>query len=280
MFFLLSKFGWLLITPSTLLALALAIGFGLMRWKRSAAIGRRLAITAGLVLGIVILLPAGASMERALEQRFPAWSGCTGSDAPAIAGIVLLGGGLQSIRVKGHVEEMLNDAADRIRYAAVLARAHPGVPVLISGGQVFTRPGMRSEAESMADLLVELGVTRDRIRLEAGSRTTAENAALARTIAAGSRGPWLLVTSAFHMPRSIGVFRRAGMAVIAAPTDWHSDDDPPLVFFSVSDQLKSMDFAVHEYVGLLGYWLGGKTSELFPGPGAEATCAAGSANPA
>ena len=278
MFFLLSKFGWLLVTPSTLLVLALATGVGLSRWRRFATAGRRLAIAAAIGLGVIILLPVGTTMDRALEQRFPAWSGCTGVDAPPIAGILLLGGGLQSIRVNGHVEEMLNDAADRIRYAGVLARLHPGVPILISGGQVFTRAGMRSEAEAMADMLVEFGVARDRIKLEAGSRTTAENAALAKSIAAGTTGPWLLVTSAFHMPRSMGVFRRAGMSVVAAPTDWHIDDDPPLVFFSVAEQLKWTDFSVHEFLGLLGYWLGGKTSELFPGPGAEAACPAGAVN--
>jgi uncharacterized SAM-binding protein YcdF (DUF218 family) len=211
-------------------------------------------------------------MERALEQRFPAWSGCTGAGAQPVAGIILLGGGLQSIRVDGRVEEMLNDAADRIRYAGTLARQHPGVPVLIAGGQVFTRPGMRSEAEGMADMLVELGVARDRIRMDTGSRTTAENAAFARTLAAGSNGPWLLVTSAWHMPRAMGVFRHAGMSVIAAPTDWRGDDDPPLLLFRAAEQLNTADFAVHEYLGLLGYWLGGKTGVLFPGPGTEAVC--------
>jgi uncharacterized SAM-binding protein YcdF (DUF218 family) len=271
-FFLLSKIGWLLITPSTFLTLALAAGFGLMRWKRLAVFGRRLAISAAIVLGIIILLPVGTSLGRLLEQRFPAWSGCTGVDAPAASGIILLGGGLQSVRVNGHVEEMLNDGADRIRYAATLARSHPGIPVLISGGQVYPRAGMRSEAEGMADMLVELGVARDRIRLEAGSRTTAENATLAKSIAAGSEGPWLLVTSAFHMPRSMGVFRHAGMSVIAAPTDWHGDDDASPLLFNVSGQLGAFDFVVHEYVGLLGYWLGGKTDTLFPGPGAEAAC--------
>jgi uncharacterized SAM-binding protein YcdF (DUF218 family) len=271
-FFLLSKIGWLLITPSNLLALALLVGFGLMRWTKFKTIGRRLAIAAGVVLAAVAILPIGPWMERGLERRFPVWSGCTGAQAQPVAGIILLGGGLQSIRVGGHVEEMLNDAADRIRYAGTLARRYPDIPVLISGGQVFTRPGMRSEAEAMSDMLVELGVARDRIRLESGSRTTAENAALARTLAAGTKGPWLLVTSAYHMPRAMGVFRKAGVPVIAAPTDWHDDDNAPWLLFRVADQFNKFDFTAHEYAGLIGYWLGGKTSALFPGPGAEAAC--------
>lgn len=274
MFFLLSKIGWLLATPSNLLAIALIVGFALMRWTRFARLGRRLAIVAGAILAIVAILPVGPWMERGLERRFPEWSGCTGAEAKPVAGIILLGGGLQSIRVNGHVEEMLNDAADRIRYAGTLARQHPNAPVLISGGQVFARPGMRSEAEAMAEMLVELGVARERIRLETGSRTTAENAAFAKTLAAGTDGPWLLVTSAYHMPRSMGVFRKVGVPVIAAPTDWHGDDNAPLLLFRAADQLNKFDLAAHEYLGLLGYWIGGKTSALFPGPGAEAACLA------
>lgn len=271
-FFLLSKIIWFLITPSNLLAIAIVVGLGLMRWKRFAILGRRLAITAGAILAIIVVVPVGNLMVRSLEQRFPEWSGCTGVDSQPVAGVILLGGGLQAKRVNGHVVEMLNDGADRIRYAGTLARKYPNVPVLISGGQVFTRPGMRSEAEGMADLLVELGVARDRIKMETGSRTTAENATRAKSLAAGSNGPWLLVTSAYHMPRSMGVFRRAGMSVIAAPTDWHNDDDAPMLLFRASDQLNSFDFAVHEYLGLLGYWAGGKMDTLIPGPGAEAAC--------
>jgi uncharacterized SAM-binding protein YcdF (DUF218 family) len=175
---------------------------------------------------------------------------------------------------------MLNDGADRIRYAGMLARQRSGVPVLISGGQVFARPGMRSEAEAMADMLVELGVARDRIKLESASRTTAENAAFAKTLAAGTSAPWLLVTSAYHMPRAMGVFRKAGVPVIAAPTDWHGDDDAPLLLFRAADQLNKFDFVAHEYVGLLGYWLGGKTSSLFPAPGLESACPTGADKPA
>jgi uncharacterized SAM-binding protein YcdF (DUF218 family) len=92
-------------------------------------------------------------------------------------------------------------------------------------------------------------------------------------MAAQTKGPWLLVTSAYHMSRSMGVFRHAGVPVIAAPTDWH-DDNTPLVFFSVSNQLYTLDQAAHEYAGLIGYRLGGKTDVLFPKPGAEAACPA------
>jgi uncharacterized SAM-binding protein YcdF (DUF218 family) len=216
------------------------------------------------MLVAVAVLPIGDGILASLERRFPPFDGCSASEAAAPGGIVLLGGAISPIVTGGHNEDNLNDAADRIRFAARLAREYPTVPVLVSGGQVFENGAERSEAQAMADLLVELGVSRDRIVLESQSRTTAENAAFIAQHATDKR--LFLVTSAFHMPRAVGTFRKAGLDVIAAPADWRVEDGGPLLLFSASENLRKVDIAAREYIGLLAYWLTGRTDELFPGP--------------
>ena len=93
----------------------------------------------------------------------------------------------------------------------------------------------------------------------------------ARAISGGAGQRWLLVTSAFHMPRSIGAFRKAGFEVEAYPVDWRTSGtgDALLPFARLSAGLARMDVAVHEWIGLIGYWATGRSSELFPGPRAR-----------
>lgn len=267
--FLISKIAWLLLAPSNLLIFATLLGLALWRGRLLAGFGKHLAAVAGGVLLAVVILPAGDWMLRALEQRFPSYVECEGEEP---AGIILLGGGQVSRTVAGRVEEDLNDGADRMRYAAKLARRYHFLPVVIAGGQVYEREGARSEAEGMAEILIEQGVAPHRLRLEASSRTTAENAANAASLAS-EPGRWLLVTSGYHMPRSIGTFRKAGVDVIAAPTDWRVDDRAVSLQFSASDRLGRLDMATREYLGLAGYWIMGKSSALFPAP-PEASCLA------
>jgi uncharacterized SAM-binding protein YcdF (DUF218 family) len=79
---------------------------------------------------------------------------------------------------------------------------------------------------------------------------------------------WLLVTSAFHMPRSIGVFRAIGFEVEAYPVDWRTRGwvDVRWPFEKLSAGLARTDVAVHEWVGLIAYRLSGRITELLPSP--------------
>lgn len=265
MIVILSKIAWVLLAPLSLIVIGLIAGLALWRWKRTARWGRRLVVVAAAALIGLSILPIGPWLLRSLEQRFPPYQSCA-AGGPPIAGVLLLGGGVSSFTINGHVVEDLNSAADRLRYAAQLARDNPSLPVLISGGQVFTRPGARSEADGMADVLVELGVDRARLRLESGSRTTAQNAELTAQQAKAIPGRWLLVTSAFHMPRAMGLFRKAGVDVIAAPTDWMVDDAKPPLLASASGNIGMLEMAAREYVGTAFAWGTGKSADLFPTP--------------
>jgi uncharacterized SAM-binding protein YcdF (DUF218 family) len=163
------------------------------------------------------------------------------------------------------VVDDLNDAADRVRFAASLAHRFPATTLIISGGQAFDNGTARSESDALALMLEELGVARERLVLESLSRTTAENAAL--TAPRAGEGSWLLVTSAFHMPRAVGAFRQAGLSVIAAPVDWRVGDSSSLQGFDVIANLSKVNLVTKEYLGLLGYWITGRSTELLPGPG-------------
>ena len=269
-FFLASKLGGLFVTPTNGLVFLLLAAIAMSRFGRTQRWGQRLAVGAAIVLFAIAVFPIGDGLLALLERRFPPLQRCSGSDVSTPGGIILLGGAIGPVLTNGRIEDNLGEAADRIRFAAKLARDYPGAPVLVSGGEVFENGTDRSEAQAMADLLVELGVSRDRIVLESQSRTTAENAAFIAQKAGGTR--LLLVTSAFHMPRSVGTFRKAGLDVIAAPTDWRVTDNTPLLLFSASENLRKVDIAAREDIGLLAYWITGRTDALLPGPEKGADC--------
>ena len=123
-----------------------------------------------------------------------------------------------------------------------------------------------------------LAIAPGRVIAEDKSRNTVENALFSKRLAQPKPGErWLLVTSAYHMPRSVGVFRKAGFPVEAYPVDWRTRGpvDALRPFATLGDGLRRTDTAVREWVGLLVYWLTGRTSELFPGPMQRGDCGRG-----
>ena len=261
---MLSKLASLILIPGNLALLLLLAGAGLALFSRTRVWGQRTALVAGGILVAITTLPIGPIMLRALEQRFPDLESCPSALNQKLAGIVLLGGGVSPARVDGRIVDGLNDASDRVWYAASLAKRFPALPLVVSGGQAFDNGMDRREADATVILLEELGVPRTQIVLERGSRTTAENASLSGL--SPDAGRWLVVTSAFHMPRAVGSFRKTGVAVIAAPTDWRIADQGNAFTFDAAANLSVMNMATKEYLGLLGYWISGRSSELVPGP--------------
>jgi uncharacterized SAM-binding protein YcdF (DUF218 family) len=150
-----------------------------------------------------------------------------------------------------------------------LARRFPEAKIVFSGGSGSLMRGDEPEAPIAGALLESFGTGRERIVLEGDSRSTAENAAFARKLVAPKPGErWLLVTSSFHMPRSVGVFRAVGFEVEAYPVDWRTRGwiDAATWTGKLSAGLARTDVAVHEWIGLVGYWLSGKSSALLPKP--------------
>jgi uncharacterized SAM-binding protein YcdF (DUF218 family) len=264
MFFILSKIAGFFALPSDVAATLAALGVVLL-FTRFARAGRRLATLGVGLLLIAGLTPLGNALMLPLEERFPPWDASRG----APTGIIVLGGavGPEISAARGVTD--LNESAERITATAALARQYPQARIVYSGGNARLVLTGGIEADYAIDLLESLGVARTRVLAERASRNTIENAEFSKKLVEPKPGErWLLVTSAYHMPRSIGVFRKAGFAVEAYPVDWRTRGpiDLWLPFESVTAGLRRTDTAVHEWIGLFAYWLTGRTSELFPAP--------------
>ncbi len=184
-------------------------------------------------------------------------------------GIVVLGGAVSTDVSAARNEVVLNESAERLTVVADLARRYPNARIVFSGGSgaLLFRDG--TEAEFALRLFETFGIARERIIAEDQSRNTVENAVFSKKLAEPKPGDtWLLVTSAYHMPRAIGIFRQEGFAVEAFPVDWRTRGkiDALRPFFTLGDGIRRTDTAVREWVGLAVYWLTGQSAELFPGP--------------
>jgi uncharacterized SAM-binding protein YcdF (DUF218 family) len=262
-FFVVSKVLGFFALPSNDILAAGIIGLWLMstRFARTA----RALLSASIILFLAFgLLPLGKMLIKPLEGRFPPWEGSSG----APDGIVVLGGAIEPELVTARRASELNEAAERITAIAQLARMYPSARILYSGGNGSLMPRGGSEAHIAGALLETLGVPAKRLILEDRSRTTAENAEFSRRLAMPKPGErWLLVTSAYHMPRAIGAFRKAGFPVEAYPVDYRTASANAWIpFDSVASGLGRTDTAAREWVGLLVYRLTGRSSELFPAP--------------
>ena len=261
MFFVLSKTLGLLAVPSNVLVLLGLLGAALLL-SRFARVGRRLLVVSLLLIAICGFLPVGKALMLTLEDRFPKWDASRG----APDGIVILGGALNPDITQARGQIALGEDVERFTEVAALARRYPQARIVFSGGTGSLDAAALPEAHYATPLLESFGIPASRIALEDRSRNTEENARFTQGLVRPKPGErWLLVTSALHMPRAVGCFRNAGFEVEPYPVGWRTGDR--LSFGTqVSDGLNSTDLAMREWVGLLVYWLTGRTSELFPAP--------------
>lgn len=267
MFFVLSKTLGIMLLPTDFL-IGIGLVGALLLATRFARLGRKLLIASVVLLAVCGFSPLGNLLLYPLEQRFPSWDPTRG----APDGIVVLGGAIDADLSASHGVAVFTRAADRVIAAAALARQYPKARIIYSGGSANLIDGGAREADYAAAVFERLGVARDRLTMERRSRNTQENAEFSKLLAAPKSGErWLLVTSAYHMPRSIGIFRKAGFAVEPYPVDWRTGGSGDLLTFSpfALDGLERTEIAVREYMGLMAYRISGKTSELFPGPNPE-----------
>lgn len=265
MFYPLSKLFWFVATPSNGLALAILIGLLLAFTVRLRRSGLVIATIAALGLLAAGFSPLANWVILPLEERFPAFAE---GDGP-VDGIVVLGGSFQAAEALARGQVVLNEAGERIVAMADLARRHPSAKLVFSGGGGDFLTVDVPEADVLRRFLGTFGIAADRVIFENRSRTTRENAAFSRALVEpGPAERWLLVTSAWHMPRSIGCFRQAGFAVTAYPVDFRTRGagDAWRGFASAADGLRRLEVGVKEWLGLVGYRAAGYIDEVFPGP--------------
>lgn len=168
--------------------------------------------------------------------------------------IIMLGGGATfgTPDVDG-LGQLSGNAANRLLTAARLQR-QLGVPVILSGGQVYEDTGR--EAVIGKRIMAGIGIAEDQIIVEDTSLNTQQNAANVRQIIAEKRFTQpILVTSAFHMPRSVLNFKKQGIAVTPYPSDYFVNQGGDSFYIGKwvpsADALRSSYIALHEYLGIL-----------------------------
>ena len=264
MFFILSKTLGFFALPSNLLIAIGLLGLVLL-CTRHTRLASWLIVTSLVLIALAGLSPLGNALILPLEQRFPPWDASRGPPD----GIVVLGGAISPGVSAARGRVALNEAAERMTAAAELARRYPKARIIFAGGSNALIFDDGVEAFFGVQQLEALGVAHERITAEEQSRNTIEDAVFSRLLANPKPGErWLLLTSAYHMPRAMASFRAAGFPVEAYPVDWRTRGPSDLVrpFGSLGDGLRRTDTAVHEWIGLLLYRLAGKTTDLFPAP--------------
>ncbi|MFZ5791933.1 MAG: YdcF family protein [Pseudomonadota bacterium] len=254
--------GWIADPGAWLLLLLLAaVAAG---WTRRPRLAQRLVLVAASMTLILAVLPVGRWLLLPLEDRFP-----PPLSLPApIDGIIVLGGAIDSEVSAGRRAPSLNPAGERLIVGAMLARAHPEARLVFSGGSNKLLSGAVPEADFAERLLLDWGVPPARLTIERASRTTRENAVNLTAMLAPKPGEnWLLVTSAWHMPRAVGCFRKLGWTVVPYPVDYRTSGGPePLKPLDPIQGADELSVALHEWLGLVAYRLIGATDALFPGP--------------
>jgi uncharacterized SAM-binding protein YcdF (DUF218 family) len=264
MFFTLSKVLGFFAAPSNFLISIGVLGLVLL-CTRFTRLASWLIVTSLVLLVIAGLSPLGNALILPLEDRFPPWNPSHG----APDGIVVLGGAISPGVSEARNAIALDEAAERITATAELARRYPDARIIFSGGSGALLEREGPEAPFAVRQLMALGVAHDRITAEEQSRNTLENAGYARLLANPKPGErWLLVTSAYHMPRAMAAFRTEDFAVDAYPVDWRTRGAGDLQrgFSTLSEGLRRTDVATREWVGLVVYRLTGRSTELLPGP--------------
>lgn len=261
MFFYLAKIIWFFIQPLNAAIVLTLVGLVALwaGWRRMS--GAAIAVSV-LILVLSTWTNLGAVLLQPLEERYarPVLTG-------QVAGIVVLGGGFEGAINLARGGYELNAGGDRMVEAAILAHRFPDARIVITGGTGALLLEGEGDADTAPRLLKALGVAPERLILENESRDTFENARFTKQLVSPENGEtWLLVTSAFHMPRAMDLFRQAEFPIQPWPVDYRTTGDERLgpANDNPVDSLRTMSVAIREWTGLTAYWLAGRTSRLLP----------------
>lgn len=248
--FVLSKLMSAITQPMFWLALWWALALlMLQRWRRLAAA----MLWGGLVLLGLLGFEAGPNaLLRALENRYPV---PTAEAVGRHGGVMVLGGATEHPDIyQAHGQVPLGGAAERMTVPVGLMRQHPQLQLVFSGGEGRLLATGVTEAELAKAFYQQQGVDMGRVVLEGGSRTTRENAIqVAALLGERCKQPWLLVTSAWHMPRSVPEFEAVGCQVTPYPVDFRTGEATAWTEYSLARSLLLWQTALHEWLGLWVY---------------------------
>lgn len=267
LFFVFSKVAWVVLSPTMLLSLLMILGtLLLLAGYRQPALKVLLPIS--LIHLALIVMPVGDWLIQPLEKRIT-----SPQQLPStIDGIIVLGGGEDIATTLSWQQPQTGQAGDRYFAAAYLAGQYPQVPVIFTGGNNALRfDAGETPAQLNRQLLTWIGIDEQRLIIESQSRNTHENFLRLKTVLPKRNGLYLLVTSAYHMPRSSGIAQKQGVTVIPYPVDYRSQQgDMRKISFALYEQVEKLETAWREWIGLTAYFITGKTSHWFPAMPADA----------
>lgn len=261
LFFWASKLVWFLISPFNFILLLLVSAWLLLLFKAKRLVTP---LMGGIVLMLMLiaLFPIGNWLLYPLEKRFK-----TNPELPgSIEGIVVLAGALEPEHSALWGQTEANSAVERELAFMKMAKAYPDAILVYTGGSSNLIRQEFKAADAAKSLFEEHGLDTSRIIFEREARNTHENAILSlERVNPRLDLPWVLITSAYHMPRSVGIFCKAGWPVIPYPVDHQTH--PVLQFrigYSLGGHMNELELAIHEWLGLVAYRLTGKTTSLLP----------------
>ncbi|WP_319380791.1 YdcF family protein [Thiomicrorhabdus sp.] len=266
LFFIASKLAWGLLSPGNLLILLFTAGT-LAVIANKTTLGKWILVPSISIALMLTAYPISDALMIPLEKRFAKPSALP----EQIDGIILLGGGEDLKRSLSWQTQELGYGGDRYIATLKLARHYPQAPVIFSGGsglmQLQPEKPQNSEGTLSGKLLTDMGIAKKRLIIESESRNTYENFKKIKPLLPKKDGQYLLVTSAYHMPRSVGIARKRGISVIPYPVDYYSNRSPYRQWdFDFYDHLRVLEAAWKEWIGLSVYYANGKTSQWFPAP--------------
>lgn len=249
--------------PDNLLLIFLVAGAALLALRRR-RLGLALVAGSTLLLVAIGLLPLGAWLLAPLENRFP---------APAVLpeqvhGVIMLGGALDHDLSVARRQLVLREPGERLVALVRLARRYPEARLVLAEGKGSLGRRELEEALRGKQLFADFGLDYGRVVFEGGARTTHENALLSRRVVNPQPGQrWILITSAWHMPRAVGTFRRAGWSVMPYPVDYRTNG-VGIAYrgFDLKGGLERVSLAAREWAGLAAYRVLNRSDAWFPGP--------------
>jgi len=254
-FYWFSKLVWLLVSLDSLLLICFGVGFFLLWFGRNIWAKRVFGVLLGLML-MVALFPIGEWLLYPLETKYP-----HNPQLEDVDGIIVLSGSEDPIYTKIWNQVVVGGAIERNLAFMTLARQHPEARLVFTGGAGSVLQQNYKEADVAKRLFEEQGLDVSRVVFERESRNTWENALLSKELARPESGTnWVLITTAWHMPRSMGIFCKVGWEVTPYPVDFYTQPDNLLrVNWGFAVNLNILVAAVKEWVGLMAYRLTGKT---------------------
>ncbi|MES2605975.1 MAG: YdcF family protein [Pseudomonadota bacterium] len=260
LFFWLSKLVGMLLLPDAVLLLLL-VACCVLLYRNQLRVARLLLTALLVLLGVLSLLPLGKWMYAPLENRFAA-------NPPLlnrVDGIIMLGGDLIPQLSAYWQQPELSASAEREFAFATLGRQYPNAKLVMTGGSASLVDNEYREADFVPLLLQQLQIDPSRVIFERNSRNTYENAVNSKALVQPQAGEvWILVTSAGHMPRSVGAFCKQGWPVLPWPVDHMTAPTELDIGFDLLGHVQDLRTALHEWLGLTAYYATGKTTALFP----------------